>query len=342
MEEEIPKIIEKLGQISCSAGKFVQFNSPTHKPVEFSSKNFKKIDAKPENSRIAFIDGGNNPILDSASFSLQFLRTYCTIYSENKREKTSKTEFFLLASSSGTGNSIAFDVEVFGAGLKFSQFSSNDETLSQGSHRIRASAVAMACRKIAELNHAEKIVGELNSGDIIVLDRDLESSITGEKAALDVLFEKAESKGIIICGISKTTRLFTDEGSSAVSAVASIAPEGSWLYMPVAEINDENHRAELCFVKLHPASKYIFRLEICNKQKESIGKVVSLLAANSTDPVFLGYPYGMIDADRFARVSNEEAEYMKVKIVSKAGKQSSKILDSLKSVDAHSILDNIS
>ena len=75
MEEEIPKIIEKLGQISCSAGKFVQFNSPTHKPVEFSSKNFKKIDAKPENSRIAFIDGGNNPILDSASFSLQFLRT---------------------------------------------------------------------------------------------------------------------------------------------------------------------------------------------------------------------------------------------------------------------------
>jgi hypothetical protein len=193
MEEEIPKIIEKLGKISGSTGKFVQFNSPNCKAIEFSKENFKQINKEAQNSRIAFIDGGNNSILDSAIFSLQLLRAYCTIYSANKREKTSKIQFFLLASSSADGNDLKFDVDVFGAGIKFNPFSSNDETLKQGNRRIRASAVAMACRKIAELKHAISVIDELSSGDIIVLDRDLEASITGEKEILDELYEKAEN-----------------------------------------------------------------------------------------------------------------------------------------------------
>ncbi len=72
-----------------------------------------------------------------------------------------------------------------------------------------------------------------------------------------------------------------------------------------------------------------------------IGKVLGILAEASKDPVFIGYPYGLIEADKLARVSNEEAEFLKVRLISKAGKERSKIIGYMKTVDAHSILDNI-
>jgi hypothetical protein len=234
-----------------------------------------------------------------------------------------------------------FDVDVFGADEGFNSFSAFDSTLAKGRHRINAGEVAAACRKLAELKEAVLLVDKLEPGDIIVLDRDLQATITGEKELLEELYAKAEEKNVIVCGLSKTTRLFTDTGDSALAAIASIAPSTDWWYWPVAEINNDGHKAEICFVKLHKNSKYVFRFEIYQKQKDDIEKVLGLLKKNSTDPVFLGYPYGLIEADRFARVSNDEAEYLRVMLLSKAGKDSSKIINYMKSVDAHSILDNI-
>ena len=338
MEKEIAeKIIEKLDEITGSTGKFVQFSNEKYRPVEFNKENFHKIgDAE---GRIAFIDGGNNPIFEASSFSLQFVRVYWTVYSRNKREKSRKKEFFVLASSS-EGSTITLDA--FGSSLKLDKISAFDKTLAKGKHRVSVSEAALAYRKLAELNEAVKLIDELDSGDIIVLDRDLEASITGEKELLDELYAKAEEKNVIVCGIAKTARLFTDTGDSVLAAVSSIAPEGEWYYLPVAEIDYEKHKAEICIVKLHPKSKYIFRLEIFNRQKESLGNALGILKKNSADPVFLGYPYGLIEADRFARVSNDEAEYLKVKLTSKAGKNRDKIINYMKSVDSHSVLDNIS
>ena len=70
-------------------------------------------------------------------------------------------------------------------------------------------------------------------------------------------------------------------------------------------------------------------------------ELFSLLMKNSTDPVFLGYPYGLIEADKSARVSNKESEYLKTIFLVKAGKQLKKISQYFKSTDAHSILDKI-
>ncbi len=333
MEKEIAeKVIEKLSQKITASGKFVQFNDSSYSPVEFDRNNFRQINESGGNAKIAFIDGGNNTIIDSASFCLQAARVYYTIYSGSKREKSRKTEFFVLASSSND----SVDIDIFGSDEKFNGFNAFDKTLAVEKHRLAPNAAANACRKLAELKQAVKLAGELESGDVIVLDRDLQATITDEKEIMDELYAKAEQKNVIICGIAKTTRLFTDTGDSAIAAVSAIAPETSW-YAPVAE----GHNAGIYFVKLNKASKYIFRFEIHEKQKQHIEKALWLLKQNSRDPVFLGYPYGLIEADKFARVSNEEAEYMKVRLMAKAGKNSSKILEYMKSIDAHSILDNI-
>ena len=71
-------------------------------------------------------------------------------------------------------------------------------------------------------------------------------------------------------------------------------------------------------------------------------EVLSLLKQNSKDPVFLGYPYGLIQADRFGRVSNNDAEYLKTSFMAKAGKRFDKIRKYMASVDSHEILDSVS
>jgi len=335
MEKEIAeKVIEKIGNLTESTGRFVKMSSGNG--IEFDEKNFHSVlDCE---GRVVFIDGGNNPVFESSRFSLQFARIYWTLYSGNKRIKSSKKEFFVLTSSSSS----TIEIEMFGEDVGVKSIDIFDKNLARGKHRVSVSEAANAARKLAEVKEAVELIDSLDSGDIIVLDRDLEDSVTGEKELLDKLFEKAFAKGILICGICKTTRLFTDTGDSAVAAVSSIAPSDVWAYYPLVENNDEEHRAEICLVKLHAKSKYIFRFEIFEKQKDKIIDVLGVLKKNSSDPVFLGYPYGMIEADRFARVGNDEAEYLKVKLTSKAGAKRDKIIEYMKTVDAHSILDNIS
>lgn len=340
-KEIIDKIAERLGDKLESGGTYVQFNDSKYKPIEFSEKNFKNIEGNADNSKIVFLDGGNNSILESSNFSLQLLRTYSVSYKGQAKIKSEKKEFFVLITSSNMGDELIYDVDVFGSEESFDSFNSFDDSISKGKHRADISEIGSACRKLFEIRKAIELVDELKENDVIALDRDLKASLTGEKDLLDELYEKAYQKKVIVCGLTKTTRMFTETGDSAVAFINSIAPEGEWFYWPLAEIKNENHKAEIFFVKLHKKSRYVFRFEIFNKQKDKIMKVMNLLKNNSCDPVFLGYPYGLVLADKLARVSNKESEYYKVMLMSKSGKNKEKIFNYMKSVDAHSVLDSI-
>ena len=112
-------------------------------------------------------------------------------------------------------------------------------------------------------------------------------------------------------------------------------------YFPLVENKNPLHPADIYITKLNSKSRYCFKLEVYNKIRYSINQIASLLKNNSRDPVFLGYPYGLIEADRFARVSNSETEYLRMRIKAAAGKGWEDIETSLHAVDAHSVLDNI-
>jgi hypothetical protein len=60
---------------------------------------------------------------------------------------------------------------------------------------------------------------------------------------------------------------------------------------------------------------------------------------NSSDALFLGYPYGLIAVDKLARVSNEEKRSMTMNILLRA--ENKDILEYLSTTNAHDILDRL-
>ena len=66
-----------------------------------------------------------------------------------------------------------------------------------------------------------------------------------------------------------------------------------------------------------------------------------MIAFNAKDPVFLGYPYGLIEADKFARCQENEKDYLKTRFIQKTTKDYKKIKQILNTNKAHDLLDNI-
>lgn len=342
METEIiNKIIDSLNISIKEKGSHAQFNDPSYTPIKITKDNFKEIKDETTNKKIAFIDGGNSELLRAPNFSLQLIRIYYTIYKDNKRVKSNKKESYVLINAINRENNIIYKTEFFGTKKDKVEFDSFDETIKQGNHRISISSIGNIVRRFMELETAKEIIDELDKDDTIVIDGDLKASINGEIDYFNDLYEKSIEKNIVIMGLSKTSELFTEKGNALIPVLTEIAPNNEWYYHPLVEIRSEAHKVDIYIVKLNKKSKYIFKLEIFNKLKYNIGEILTLLKNNSKDPVFLGYPYGLIEADNFARVSNNEKEHLKIIFLTKLGKDNEKIAQYLNTLNAHSILDSI-
>ena len=218
-------------------------------------------------------------------------------------------------------------------------FSSFDHTLMLGINRAEISSVANAIRRFAELKLA-KVISDGKIADVIVLDGNLQSTITNENKYLNELYASCEKNNVILSALSKTTSLFTDNGNLLSVVLGSISSLSSWFYHPIVEISNTNHKAEMFFVKLHDKSKHIFRFEIFNVQKAKAEETINALACNCVDPIFIGYPYGLVEADKIARISNQEKESLKTIFLVKLRNRN--IEKYLSSANAHAILDRIS
>ena len=81
-------------------------------------------------------------------------------------------------------------------------------------------------------------------------------------------------------------------------------------------------------------------VECSSNQKMKAEEAINELTGNCTDPIFIGYPYGLIEADKVARISNNEKESLKTMFLIKL--KSKNIEKYLNSANAHEILDRIS
>jgi len=336
-ENLINRLLSRIDNRSSPIDEYISFSDKSYKPIRLDKNNFHKINKTEKNKKIAFIDGGNAELLNLANLSLQLVRVYYNIFNKNKKIDSKRFDFYVLVEAVDKNGEINYSVDIapdtFLDKLLFDSF---DETIREGKHMIKISKVGEVVRRFLELHFASVITDNLGNGDIIVLDGSLKASITNENKFFSALFEKALKKGIIITALSKTCTYLTNNGNSAISAINSISPSGCWYYHPVAEISSEEHQADMFFVKLNEKSKYTFRFEVFKKNKYEIDSILDLLVNNSKDPVFLGYPYGLIDADKFARVSNNEKGYLKTMLMVKLKRE-----DLEKQSDAHKILDSI-
>lgn len=337
-------IKELLGNIEIEDSFIPHFQKKGYTPIKLSKNNFVNIEKVKSEKSICFIDGGNQEIIGTHSFSLQLLRIYYTIYKNNKRILAKINEAYALISTKKVNGKLCFNAKIFpkkeDIALDDFNFDLYDKTLSTASFAVNISSIGDLLRKFFEIKTAEYL-SEKKMCDIIVLDTTLEENATGEKEAFEKLYEKAEKNDVSIFAFAKTSSILTEDGKSALGILNNMGPDNSWYYYPIVKIDNDCHKAEMYIIKLHPKSKYVFRFERYKKSNIDMNEVFSILVDNSKDPVFIGYPYGLIEADRFARVQNREIEILKTRLITSLGKDFEKIRAHLNTKNAHDILDSI-
>ncbi|MBI2656641.1 DNA double-strand break repair nuclease NurA [Candidatus Woesearchaeota archaeon] len=341
-EEVVEKILKSL-EGNLIAASYPKFSGVGYRAHKIDAKNFHQIRKSHADKKIAFVDGGNAEIIGSAGFSLNLIRVCYAVYQGSKKISANKFEILAFVQAVNQDNEIFYKTTFFETknpiGLEEISFSSFDHTLMLGVNRAEISSVANALRRFAELRLA-KLVADRKIADVIVLDGNLQSTLTNENSYLNQLYESCIESNVILSALSKTTSLFTDNGNLLSVVLGSISKLPLWLYHPIVEISNTNHRAEIFFAKFHHKSRHIFRFEILNMQKMLAEDTVNILANHCVDPIFIGYPYGLVEADRIARISNQEKESLKTMFLVKL--RNKNIEKYLSSVNAHEILDRIS
>lgn len=321
------KIIPFLAERFQKGGSSILVGS--HDIIPIKREGFIPIASSLSPPTIVFVDGGNGELLKGPNVSVQFVRIYATWYHLNARVKRELKERIVVVVAQKKDMDLSFETKVFdidGNELSSRSFDAFDPALAFAGRRADPSTVAGYVRKLLELGFAENIIEQLKENDILVRDGDLEPFGAAVEERVKFLRLVSEKKKVIVLGLSKTSTLCTDSGNSATHVLSTIAPSGSWVYYSGGRVG---------FVKLHQKSDYVFRCDILQQDKDSLLKAAPLLAANAEDPAFLGYPYGLIEADKFAQVTKDELAQLRLRFAV----QSKEVFKSIEhAIDAHDLL----
>lgn len=327
MEQDVLNTIAQKINPFKSKSKFI-FLGEGYSPVELDKSNFRRIQPQ-AHSTIVFVDGGNAELAKGPNFSLQFIRT-CAVIIEAGKRRTVRQEGTCLVQAVQKDEKLSYSVEVTGIDVRVPAIDLYEQSLAEGSHRVEPARVAELVRALAELQLAVKVAADLPANAMIIRDGDLQAHTIYEQNAFRELYEIGRDRAITIAGVSKQSGILTDTGHPAIPVLGKLGPEGTWYYHPIATSSRPDHQASVCIAKLHPMGR-AFRIDIFDQQEAILPELIAALASNAEDAAFLGYPYGLIEADRFAKVRDEERVYLRARAELAFGN----IIDE----DAHSQLD---
>lgn len=293
-----------------------------YKGILLDKKNFHNIPMISDMRNMWFVDGGSSILFEGAGFALGMIKVVAVLYDQNKRKDIKKIEFYILINYDAERLNVKTYPETVFSGLSFDP---EDESLRNGLEKASCSRIINVIRKYAELDLASK-----NSA-LTIIDGTLEARYPGEDKYIGQL-------GDNVFALSKSCSLTTNTGCPITKRLYDMH-DGAWHYYPIVQNDNKKHDADIYFIKLNDHSKHVFRFEA--KKDVDASSVIQALAANSTDPVFLGYPYGLIDVDSIARISKQENMMMQTKFSVLLGKDWNEFSKSLNSMNAHDILDHI-
>lgn len=259
------------------------------------------------NPRVAlFVDGGSGVLVSTPNYAVAFIRVYWTMWRNTVRDGAGMSERLVFFKRT----KMNIEATIYGDEIVSVKFDLE-------SQKIPIDYVDRV-RKHLEVKAAIAQLSKLPQGACIVLDGDLDAEESFERLALDEL--KNNDERVVVAALSKTNRFVSNDQTTLASDLARHGPAGTWLY----ELKDG-----VGFVRLHADSAYVFRLD-----SAQLGFVANALLPVSADPVFLGYPYPLVEADARARVSHAEVKRMNLELRVAVGK-----LDAGAALDAHSVLD---
>jgi len=337
------------------------FADPRYTPINLDTGNFHPIVDREMDCTLCFLDGGNINVARAPNFIVELTRLYFGKYRGGRRlnplQIPQRIDFYTVCYATSRKGRIIYETELipvreewrdFLPDAKDLIFDSLDRSIMVGLQRASVDKVSSSARVFAEWKLAGFLAEkELEEGDILVKDGSLQTFVTNERKYANRAYGKAMERGATFTGLAKTSTLFTTTGHPLVSAISELSQttgfrDKAWYYHPIVVIKQPDHRADMYAVKLHPQADYVFRFEILREQAEQLPteakeRVIAALADNAKDISFPGYPYGLIDADRFGRVGMGEKEMQQTLFMSTASAHGAwpKIQRFIRATDAH-------
>ena len=328
---------------------------------------FIKLKKKSSADYFCFIDGGNGSIYSSPSLHIEMQKIAFSCYHKNKKlflieipylvvlemsnsNKWNGSYYFEKCKLFSNKNNLFSDLisdDIFNSSFK-SFFSSKVNSLSSGIFNSSESSlieIANDIRKSIEFSISKEIIEiffkKESDSESLVLVQD--GSLFDSYELIKPLVKYYSEHNISVLGISKTSNLITSSGLAPAYVLAKLNQVNNpvnnkvlseWV-IPVGK-SDIN---TLLYARFHEKGKYIFRCDLIGSI--DIKSVFSSLLLCSNDPIFLGYPYSLIEIDQFARISKFESDYYKNILMHEILKLDFTLNQVSIENDAHSILDSI-
>ncbi len=288
-----------------------------------------------ESSEIAFVDGGNSLIIQTPTAELHKIRAAAVVMKGKRLAWLKRWEGLLLAKAKVEDGKPSYEASFLESSfpalgdLKFPEAANSDNPLGKA---------AEICRKLYEIAIAKEALNGLKGvRKFMVLDGTLETFGEREKKELKSLQDAAAANNVVLGSVAKTCSLLADNGESLISAAEEIGNgEG---YIVVAEGKSERHKATIAIARLNKSSGHLFRVEAASLSE--LSELAAALREQSNDLAFPGYPYGLVMADRLARVTNADTEMAQAKVRATAKGEMKSMLKNEKALDAHRILDSM-
>jgi hypothetical protein len=311
--------------------------------------------------RMAFVDGGNGTVAESPNFMISLNRLYCGLFRGRDRAGAPpdpRIEFFSLmvrrAVHVGDKCRTEYCTSLFPHDESHRRYLPAESDVKASIRDAPAGGdprIPSLSRSLGEWCMARAVVRTLDEGDILVMDGSLTTLDSIESRYAQDLYKDARERGVVVCALAKTSRLLTQGGEPLLDRVHEIsACTGHKMWcIEVAEQISSHDQGFVMVVKLHPNAAFPFRFEILREQFQDMdnvekGRILSSMAANSGDVSFLGYPYGLVDADRYAQVRNNDVAMYKALLESRLRMNGdlANILRSMQAYGAHERLNGVS
>ena len=307
-------------------------------PISLDKDNFQEITDIPDSKKIAFVDGGDGILEEAPNFLITINRIYFSMFRGKERFSPknikSRIEFFSSVVTKildeDNKKEVMYKTKLFPYNKQDTKLLPEETDLESKTNSttiLESERLTSLSRRFAEWKLAQEIVKEeLVEGDIIVKDGSLQSNFKNETKYANHLYELAMEKGVVVCGLSKTSRLIDlDQAEPIITKIQRFAEKSGldkWFF-EIGRLPGDDMGFNL-IAKFHKNSNYIFRFEILAEQYEKMSdlernEILASFVNNSSDMAAIGYPYGFVDADRFAQVRKNELPMYKGMLIAQIG-----------------------
>jgi hypothetical protein len=267
--------------------------------TEESFQSFTEIKT---DQKIAAIDGGSGKVLNGRSFCIDIYRYGYNIFQNDKLIEEELIPPTIQAVSLSNAEEIFKNVYFDLMNETPTEFPTFDRTTD----RIRA---------LKEWGLAESLIEKLNSGDIILVDGSLKSSVTVPYGLIKRICKKAGEAGVHLIGVTKTSTLYWGNRSPLIPMVSRMGnkkyPKQNWfckLSETQTSFEDSRWFGTIYVAKLSPESDFAFRVDVNRFGSALPEEIFSSLSSISQDPVYMGYPYLLASIHNKVRIKPGEME----------------------------------